>query len=62
VDTTSPASITTSTSPTSSTPTFFGYIGVGVTAPGVVVKNAAAGLLEGVAESVQAAAEESKKK
>jgi hypothetical protein len=41
---------------------FFGYIGVGVTAPGVVVKNTQAGLLEGVVEAVNEAAEKSRSK
>ena len=40
---------------------FFGYIGVGVTNPNVVVKNPAAVLLEGVEESVIVAAEKSRK-
>jgi hypothetical protein len=40
---------------------FFGYIGVGVTTPAVVVKNTGVVLREGVAESVQVAAEKSRK-
>jgi len=40
---------------------FFGYISAGVTNPNVVVKNAAAGLLAGVEESVIVAAEKSRK-
>ena len=40
---------------------FFGYIGVGVTNPNVVVKNAAAGVLAEVEESITVAAEKSRK-
>jgi hypothetical protein len=40
---------------------FFGYIGVGVTNPNVVVKNAAAGLVAGVEAGVEDSAEKSKK-
>ncbi|WP_457100318.1 hypothetical protein [Microbacterium sp. P5_E9] len=40
---------------------FFGYIAVGVTNPNVIVKNAAAGVLEDVVEGVEESAKASKK-
>jgi hypothetical protein len=40
---------------------FFGYIGVGITTPAVVVKNTGTALLEGVEEDLLVAAEKSRK-